>query len=463
MLAACTGTPEARDSGGSASGRGSAPNILVIVTDDIGIDKTSAYGEHPQPAAMPTITALAERGVLFRNAYGNPTCSPSRASLLTGRHPSRTGVGRWIYPPTDTDHLEPWEVTIPELLRLSPHGYSSAAAGKWHLVTFTRDDPAAHPQEQGFAHHGGSLANPLDAVQTGNTPRSYWNWEKNVDGVPVWSESYMTTDTTDTALALQQALPEPWFLWVAYNDAHDPLHVPPADITTSDVSEDSADADLFDAMAQAADTELGRLLAGIPADVLANTVIVYVSDNGTPEHSIRSPWDPSRCKHTVYEGGVNVPMIIAGPPVSQAGSQSDALVHFVDLLPTVAELAEVDLGDVVDPDGQPVRFDGHSLVPTIEDPSAPSPRGVLYTEGFYPNGDRDRDWHKRMVRDQDWKLIRQEDQGGTVIESFFAMVPGAFDEGQALSEDQLDDEGLAAKARLQGELDAVVADLAYGH
>lgn len=436
---------------------GDQRNVLVIVTDDIGIDKTAAYDAHPAPPPTPTLDRLAAEGVVFRNAYATPSCSATRASLLTGRQPSRHGVGHWIYPDTEEADLDLPEVTVPEMLEAGPYAYTSAAVGKWHLVSFLRTDPAAHPLDQGFRCHAGSLANPLDAVLPGHTPRSYRRWEKSVDGAPDWEGTYMTLDTTDEALARLRHLPSPWFLYVAYNGAHEPYEPPPASLTTRGVDRGSTDLALYEAMVEAVDTEIGRLLDGIPDDVRRDTTVVYLSDNGTPAPATTPPWNPNRAKNTLYEGGVHIPLLITGPLVARPGSESDALVHVVDLFPTVAEIAGVDLATVAGADGEPVVIDGQSLVPYLADPTRPSAREVLYTEGFYPNGAVARSYHDRMVRNADWKLMRAE-AGGAVVEQLFRMEPGAWDEGPDLLAAGADNpEAAEALALLRAEMARVQA------
>jgi len=465
---------------GATGGAGS--NVLVIITDDVGIDKTAAYGEHPNPASTPNLDALACAGMLFRDTYSNPVCSPSRASLLTGRHGSRTGIGTWIYADTDTFDLLLDEVTIPEMLEASPHGYTSAAVGKWHLASFQREAPGMHPLQQGFSYHAGSLANPLEAVQPGNVPRHYWNWEKNVSGVQEWSDTYMTTDTTNEALGQIETLPEPWFLWVAYNSAHEPLHRPPRALRSSRLGMSPSEDDLFDAMVETVDTEIGRLLAGIPADVLANTTIVYLSDNGTPSHGIRSPWNDLRSKGTVYEGGVNVPFIVVGSHVGEPGAETSALVHFVDLFPTVAEIAEVEWGSraalaTTGPDDHvetsPAEWDqrvfhfartpldGRSLLPVLADPTV-SLREELFTESFWPNGDPATASSLRMIRDAEWKLLRR-DLGDEIVDSFYYLRSGLWDEGVDLMETGLTEATAAEYERLSAALDETRAGLTFAH
>lgn len=435
------------------------PNILLIVADDIGIDKTAVYGEHPEPARTPTIDALAAQGVLFRNAYVSPSCSPTRASILTGRQPSRHGIGWWIYPNTETAELPHTEITIPEVLAQSSADYTSAMVGKWHVTGFMTDRPATAPLDHGFRCSAGSLANPLDALFEDNGRRGFYRWEKVIDGEPGWTRRYMTSDATDEALDRVENTPEPWFIQVSYNGAHDPLHEPPADLITDSVNGSSSDLELYEAMVKATDTEIGRLLDGIPAEVRARTTIIYLSDNGTPRHGISSPWDQKRGKSTVFEGGVRVPFIVAGPLVAEPGSESDALVHAVDILPTIAELAGVDLEEAWQALGTEPILDGQSLVPWMEDPELPSAREVVFSEQFRPNGlDVQRSEHQRTIRDAEYKLV-WDVQDGQRTEQLYRLEPGASSEGEDLLAGEASAEDLEAWERLRGAMEETVAGL----
>ena len=449
-------------------------NVLIILTDDIGIDKTAVYGEHSSPSPTPHIDALAAQGVLFRNAYASPTCSPSRASLLTGRLPTRHGIGRWIWPGQDDYVLPEHELTIPEMLAQSPQSWTCAWMGKWHVNGFEdQSDPAMHPLTSGFDHHAGSLGNPGNATDHIYESQGYFLWEKAIDGEVTWSEVYMTVDTIDDAIAQLETLTEPWYLQVATNAAHLPLAPPPEDIQLTPVDGSDADADIYDAMVEVADDQLGRLLDAMGTDLRDRTTIIYASDNGTDPGVIRAPWSASRGKGTIYEGGVNVPLIITGPLVEQPGTQSDALVHLVDIFPTMAEIAGVDVQGLTVPsgvsEGQPLVIDGLSLVPYLRDPDTPSQRDVVYTEHFFPNSadDEAHDWHSRTVLDTDWKLVVKAEDGvpdWSAIE-FFAFEDGAYDEGEDLlsSGDPLTSEQAAAYGRLLSRFGQIESELSYGH
>ncbi|MFT5686292.1 MAG: arylsulfatase A-like enzyme [Myxococcota bacterium] len=208
---------------------------------------------------------------------------------------------------------------------------------------------------------------------------------------------------------------------------------------------------------EATDTEIGRVLSSIPPDVLARTTIIYLSDNGTPGGAITAPWDDTRGKGTLYEGGVNVPMIVTGPLVAQPGRTSDALVHFVDFFPTFAELAEVPLDDPRA--GFALELDGVSFLPTLLDPDAGSAREIVYSEKFYPNGAPPYDYHHRMVTDGQWKLIRK-DEDGEVTEELYRL-EGWQDGDDRMGELETDPEAAEAHDRLGASMAEHIETLAF--
>ncbi len=391
-------------------------NILILLTDDIGMDQTAAWQAHPTPPPTPTLDALTCAGMSFLRTYSHPTCSPSRATLLTGRMPSRYGIGRWL---SDTGSwgLPLAEVTLPEML--AEAGYSAGVAGKWHLAGATDPLAAQHPLDQGFGYHRGAFANLQMALGTGHVTRGYSQWERLEDGVPDWTTDYNVTVTTDDALELVELLPEPWLLYVAYNSAHEPLHRPPEHLLLDPdaVDNDSEDLVLYQAMVTATDLEIGRLLDSIDDDVLADTMVVYLADNGSPRWGITAPLDPARGKGTAFEGGVHVPMMVAGVGVSEPGQSSDALVSFADLFPTLAELVGIDLATWVPPgseSGLPLALDGESLVPLLEDPTRDTTRSYVISEAFLPPGGGPYDWTRRTVVTTDWKYVLLEGEEATL-------------------------------------------------
>jgi arylsulfatase A-like enzyme len=298
--------------------------------------------------------------------------------------------------PHDTYELPLAELTLPEMLGRSTLAYDHSAVGKWHLSTPRSPNAGLHPLASGFHWYAGSLTN------FGNQ-MSYFSWEKNTNGRLAHTDTYATTDTIDDALARVEAMHPPWFLWVAFNAAHRPFEEPPRSLHTRRNLESVADR--FDATVEALDGEIGRLLRSMDPAVLAETTIVFVSDNGTAPPGVTPPWRSSRAKATLYEGGINVPLIIAGPRVSAPGSECAALVHVVDVFATVAEIAGVDLGQLSSEDGKPLQIDGRSLLPYLTNPSAESRHDVIYQDQFGPNGPGPYQFERRMVRDERYKLL----------------------------------------------------------
>jgi arylsulfatase B len=368
-------------------------NILLVVADDLGVDRVGAYAEHPNPGSTPRIDQLAADGLLFRNAWSNPLCSPTRATLLTGRYSFREGLGTIINYATDLEELPVEALTLPELLAPT---YQSGAIGKWHLST-EAGHGADHPLLSGFRTHSGSMQS-----FPGTIGDAYYDWSKCADGIAQRCTTYATTDNVDAALQAMAALKTPWFVYLAFNAPHSPFHKPPANLHTQTLPA-SVQGNIpihMKAMAEAMDTELGRLLDSMDPAMLADTVIVFVGDNGTDALATTAPFLPSHAKGTLYEGGINVPLIISGPGIV-SGRECGALVNTTDLYATLAEIG-----------GVPSEAeDSVSLVPYFTDPTIPSLRSWVYAESFNPNGFGIKPSWRRAARDARFKYIAIEHEG----------------------------------------------------
>ncbi len=366
------------------SGRGHSaalvrrPNILIVLGDDMGVDMLTCYAEGSSPPCTPNIDSLASRGLLFRNAWTNPTCSPTRSELLTGRYGFRTGIGQ---PVTNGNQGLPLsEVLLPEFLT----GYSSSITGKWHLAG--QGQGKSHPGKSGFGYHAGSMGNLSD----------YNNWQKVVNGSESTSTTYATTDCADEAIQAALTMPQPWLLYAAFHAPHAPFHVPPKGLCSCPSSSNcdsanstSSTAVKAKAMTEAMDSEIGRLLQVIPSD----TLVVFMGDNGTGRAATEPPFDRERAKGTLYEGGINVPLIITGAGTVQG--ESHALVSSTDIFSTLGDLAGV----------PSLAQDSVSLVPYMVGSTEPQ-RSSVYAEYFTPNGPGPWTSHTRAVRDDRYKLIR---------------------------------------------------------
>jgi arylsulfatase A-like enzyme len=417
------------------------PNLLVILADDVGTDQVGAYHESPAAPPTPAIDALASQGVLFRNAYANPLCSTTRAALLTGRYGRRYGIGGIIELDESTWELPLAEVLLPEALERGGTDWKTAAVGKWHLSGFRTENAFRHPLLQGFDHFAGSLGNLASTSRDWGTRGNFHHWEKDTDGSVTWVERYATTDTADDAVRALDTLAEPWFLYLAFNAAHEPYDPPPASLLEGRiVTADDPHRVRHAAVVQAMDAELGRVLASIPPEVRALTVIVFMGDNGTPGKVIGAPFDEERAKGTTYEGGTGVPLIVTGPGV--AVGESQALVHAVDVMPTLLELAAVPVDGLV--------LDGVSFAPLLVSPGLPGTRRMVFTERFNPIGAGPYRVDSAAVRDERYRLVRGKDDRLTMFD-----LQGQAGEGRVLR--RLDPEQRAARDRLQAEMDRLTA------
>ena len=411
---------------GLAPRAGVASHYVVVLLDDVGVDKFAAYGEAADPPPTPTLDALAARGVLFRNAWATPACSPTRAAVLTGRRGELTGIGTGIPRASlrSGEGLATDERTLADVLR--SEGYATAAIGKWHL-----GHDAVHPLEVGFDTHRGSNSN----VGKGG----YYRWRKSIDGVDQgWQTSYATTDTADEAVRWIEAQTGPWFLWLSFNAPHLPLHSPPPRLHTRGELSGARPPLIYAAMLEAMDAELGRVVAAAGPD----TTFFVMGDNGTYGVAIEPPFDSSRGKRSIYEGGVRVPLIVAGAdvPVANRGTESAALVQASDLFATVSELAG----------SRATAEDAVSFVPQLLSPSSAG-RSVLYTSRFLPNGGPPQaDEYARAARDARFKLIRRQ---GDSRQELYDLGSDPF-ETTNLLEEPLEPRAQAALRLLSGVIDA---------
>ncbi|MDP6763784.1 MAG: sulfatase-like hydrolase/transferase [Planctomycetota bacterium] len=372
-------------------------NILILLGDDVGVDNIGAYAEGQDLPPTPNIDALAAGGVLFRNAWSNPVCSPTRAAIQTGRHGFRTGIGMALGLSPTSYALSTDEVILPELFDLNPDlGYAHAAIGKWHLGNASVGGGLS-PNIAGYDHFNGTLGNFKE-------PYDYYFWPAWVNGNFSVITHYATVGTTEAARQWIETAPEPWICYVAFNAPHAPLHTPPDELYTVDLPNTDSRIDprpYFRADVEAMDTEIGRLLASIDADTLGRTNVIFAGDNGTPAESTVAPFDPDHAKLTCYEGGVNVPLIVSGPSVVVPGREVGHIVSLVDLFSTVADMAGID-AEASLPN---VELDSVSLYPYLEKTDALAQRQTVYAEVFHPNGPGPYEFAARTIRNERYKLI----------------------------------------------------------
>jgi len=311
---------------------GSNPNILFVIADDMGLDASPGYNIGTIKPQMPNLQNLINTGVRFNNVWSSPTCSPTRASMLTGKYGIRNGVMKVF------DVLPTSEISLHKYLDTNTNStYSSAVIGKWHLSS-----SASHPNDMGIDYYAGSLGGGL---------QSYSNWSLTINGQTETTTDYATTKVTDLSIDWINNQTKPWFLWLAYNAPHPPFHLPPNNLHTQGVlptDQASIDANplpYYLAMLEALDSEYGRLLNSLSQEEKDNTIIIFIGDNGTPNQVLQ---EFTRGKGTIYQGGINVPLIISGKGIARMNETEDALINTTDLFATIADLGGVDVSTIND-------------------------------------------------------------------------------------------------------------------
>jgi arylsulfatase A len=323
------------------------PNVVVLLADDLGYQDIGCYGGLVK---TPALDRLAAKGVRFTDFYsGSAVCSPSRATLLTGRNHIRTGVYSWISDQHQNSHLAEREVTLPEILK--SHGYATAHFGKWHLGLPTSQRNKPTPSQHGFDYWfaTGNNASP--------SHRNPVNFIRN--GKPVGKiEGYACRIVVDEAISWldEERNPnKPFFLNIWFHEPHAPIAAP--DEIVSQYGQLNDPAAIYSGTIDNADRAISRLLKKLrEIDSPENTLIVYSSDNGSYRAdrvgALRGK------KGSNFEGGLRVPGIFYWPGTITKGHVEHEPAGLVDLLPTVCGLLRID---------KPVNvhLDGSDLSPLL--------------------------------------------------------------------------------------------------
>jgi arylsulfatase A-like enzyme len=382
------GTPERVSSAASGLavaapiGTATQPNILLMIADDLGLDSSNQFSYSQDKPRTPNLDALAASGIVFENLWATPSCTTTRGSLITGLHGVHSGVS--FVPAVMSTNAN----TIQRYLRANAASasYQTAVIGKWHLGGA---NPAnTHPTDSGVGYYAGNLSAVLP---------DYYSWPLIQNGLSATSTTYHTTKVTDLARDWMAAQKQPWFLWLAYSAPHDPFHLPPTNLqsrttltgTTTDIA--ARRREYYLAAIEAMDTEIGRLLSTMSAETRANTIVMFIGDNGSPTQTVdTNVFSRTKAKDTLYEGGIRVPLIVAGKGVTRSNAREAALVNTVDFYATIANLA----GNSV------MRLnDGYSFAPLLQ-PGRIATRQYNYSEF---QSDTVNAW---TVRNAQYKLIQ---------------------------------------------------------
>lgn len=301
------------------------PNVLVIVLDDVGASER---------ALMPALADVAAVGLEFTRFYAWPVCSPTRYAALSGRYPRRAGIGDVINAHNSSTGASPppdrRDVLLPEALKPT---HRTALVGKWHLGRASvgqRDDLLAVTESGPFVSGFDDwlAGNPNSVAQPPSISSGYYDWYR-VDNERVRPShtTYATAAQRDELIAWIGAQSEPWFAWFAPNAAHAPYDPPPGTRSTG-----SERGDYLQVLAYL-DQALVEVLAAVDLD---DTLVLVFGDNGTPDGARPLGTPSGFWKGTTHEGGIRVPLLVAGPGVRQGASSR--LVSALDLGPTILEI-----------------------------------------------------------------------------------------------------------------------------
>ena len=333
----------------------SKPNVIIILTDDLGWGDVSYHGGH---IPTPNIDALAKNGVELNRFYASPVCSPTRASLLTGLHIFNHGIIRPLANPTAEQYGLPVDLKImPQFFKEA--GYQTALSGKWHLGMHLEEFwPTNRGFDQSYGHMLGGIGY-FDHVHT-----SRLDWHRNEE--PLYEDGYSTELIANEAVRIIETKDpnRPLFLYIAFNAPHTPIQAPEKNIELFNYIEDPLDR-AYAANVNALDTEIGKIIRAIEGQgILEETIIVFFSDNGpvfdiNPIIAVLAPGLTKArgstaglvgSKTSAREGGIRVPASIMWKGVLD-NSKSDQYIFVQDLLPTLLSAAEIELGDQIAFDG----------------------------------------------------------------------------------------------------------------
>ena len=395
-------------------------NFLFFLVDDLGWADLGCFGSTFYET--PHIDQLCASGMKLTQAYAaSPVCSPTRASIMTGRHPVRVAITDWIPGArtkrfkkakfehvNDRDNLALAEVTLAEVL--GEQGYQTFFAGKWHL-----GDRGHWPTDQGFDIN-------IGGCKVGSPPGGYYAPWTNPNLKAEEPDEYLTERLTDESIKFlnQRDETKPFLLYLSYYNVHTPLtpyrkriahfREKAASLTgesptlseRSGISRTRQDNAAYASMIAAVDDSVGAILQQLDELNLAdNTVVIFFSDNGglctlgrpgapTSNLPLRSG------KGWLYEGGIREPTIIRAPGVTQAGSVSDEPIISMDFFPTMLALAGL-------PAREDLHQDGRNLVPTLRGEEKSGESRTLYWH--YPHYHGSTWTPGAAIRDGDWKLI----------------------------------------------------------
>jgi arylsulfatase len=364
------------------------------MTDDQGYGELACHGN--TIIKTPNLDKLHEESTRFTAFHVSPTCAPTRASLMTGRHEFRSGVTHTLL---ERERLGLNAVTIAQVL--SQAQYKTGIFGKWHLG----DEEPYQPHNRGFDEvfiHGAGGIGQSYKCSCGDVPDN-----KYFDPVIRHNNTFVKTTGYCTDVFFTQALRwinknkhRRFFAYIATNTPHSPL------VCSPEYSKPYLDAGLdansanYYGMITNIDDNVGRLVKKIDEwGLTENTLLIFMTDNGHSRGNLYNAGMKSK-KGSPYEGGTRVPAFFRWPGRTKPGTDIDRLAAHIDIFPTLAQLC----GGIVSKD---VKLDGRSLVPLLKDPNAEWPDRYLFVHrGRWPRGEaKDAKYSSCAVRSQRFRLV----------------------------------------------------------
>ena len=410
--------------GSTAASAADKPNIILILADDLGYSELGCYGNTFNET--PNLDQLAQNGILFTNAYAAQTVSsPTRAALMTGLYPQRTGIVDYLRP-DDTMHLDEAYTTLPEILQTN--GYHTAIIGKWHLTGYTA---AGAPYESSPDKHGFDETILSEKVGIGSGSYFYpYHFNEDVEKLLSSSEEFLVDRMNEEALRFieRQRSDRPFFLYLSHYAVHTFVHGKPEEVAyfrnkpnagTSAPHRNNKHDDPYvkwpsDFRATHNNPHLASQLYSLDKGVgmiveklkqtglYDNTLLIFVSDNGG-ETKVTSNAPLRDGKSYLYEGGVRVSMIVSAPGMVRQNVVVDEPFITFDLYPTLCDMSGIDT--------EGIQLDGRSFWP-------------VWTGQKRSVGPRDLYWHYPLdkphflggrscgsIRSGRWKLLEFFDTG----------------------------------------------------
>jgi arylsulfatase A len=377
------------DTAWAQSGDASRPNVVLIITDDVGYGDIGSYGA--PDVKTPNIDSLARNGTRLTDFYAAPNCSPTRAALISGRYQQRVRIENPLGAArlAAEQGLRATGRTLPQLLK--NNGYRTGLVGKWHLGYKLEFSPNAH----GFDYFFGFKSGLIDYYQHTDTSGEHDLFE---NGEPTHVSGYSTDLFTERSVAfIEKNAGQPFFLEVAFNAAHWPFQVPdhpsvaPDNARFVQPQDDPTNTRRdYVAILERADQGVGRILSTLDRLGLSrNTLVIYTQDNGGEWLSRNAPL--FHRKSTLWEGGIRVPAIFKWPGRIPAGKTSAQVGIIMDLTATILAVTN-------SPVPSDARLEGINLLPLLQAGARPTERTLFWRI----TGPARR---QRAVRQGDWKLL----------------------------------------------------------